>query len=112
MYTDDSPLRLVLPTTLRHNGMTSLAQSASTEHIKRKAAAAPAAMGSWQDGVKDPKDDLKLRVGAIFVLLLVSGDREPGKPIKADYRRLLRLTRATDFSCWEHTSYLIQEIPQ
>lgn len=29
-------------------------------------------MGSWQDGVSDPADDLKLRVGAIFVLLLVS----------------------------------------
>lgn len=29
-------------------------------------------MGSWQDGVTDPKDDLKLRIIAIFVLLIVS----------------------------------------
>lgn len=28
-------------------------------------------MGSWEDGLTDPKDDLKLRIIAIFVLLLV-----------------------------------------
>jgi hypothetical protein len=31
-------------------------------------------MGSWQDGLKDPADDLKLRVIAIFVLLVVSSN--------------------------------------
>lgn len=38
---------------------------------KRTASLKAAEMGSWQDGVQDPKDDLKLRVIAIFVLLIV-----------------------------------------
>lgn len=53
-------------------------------------------MGSWKDGVRDPDDDLKLRVGAIFVLLLVSCQFDDGNDDRgvAEVLRLLLQTSA------------------
>lgn len=55
----------------RNHGQAQAWSFAGPSLPSKRTASLKAAMGSWQDGVQDPKDDLKLRVIAIFVLLIV-----------------------------------------